>query len=542
MTSHAYRRWAELYDRQLAGEALSPIERAELLRLSNEDRASAHELVVRRQLAELECELEGDHQAIDDQAIDDQAIVERALCAVQDRDKIVHLRKPTIPTRASSPPSRRWRAPALGAFALAAAASGATVFWPDASEESAPMAKSAAVELTLTSGKVRVNGKPTVVGALALEPKSTVSVTDGRACLALDPDTDVCLDANTEVVLDDQQGDARTLHLARGRAVAVLDKRPARRSFSVISGSVTATALGTAFAVEHDARGAIQITVMEGRVQVARTGDTASVIRAGEQLQNAHESGAGPRHTTRSENLRHWALVAPRKLWQAPSVGIVHLETTPQNAWLSLDGTALGSAPLSVVAASGEHQLLVELDGHAPQHERFRLTPGQERRFTLALPAPSELPDPTAAAPAAAPAPGPAAAPAPAVVDVPTPAELLKRARTLVGQGDWRGAAAAYQRLRTVYPKSPESHTVSVALGQLQLDRLGQPRQALRSFEAYLKAGGGGLAQEARYGSLRALRALGDRPAEAQAIRAYLRQYPKSVDAERLRRRLAELE
>ncbi|HEY6727194.1 MAG TPA: PEGA domain-containing protein [Polyangiaceae bacterium] len=528
MKSPAYRRWAELYDRQLAGESLSPLESAELGRLSVEDRASAHELLVRQQLSALDCQLDGP----------DQAVVERALFAIQERDNVIHLRKPqeTSPAPLYSPRPRRTLAwAALGSAAAAAtAAATAALFWSSAPEEAAavlaPVTPPGPAELTFTSGDVRINGQPTLVGALALEPKSRVSVGQGHACLAINRQTDVCLDANTEAVLDDQRGQARTLHLGRGRAVAVLEKRPAERSFSVIAGSVTATALGTAFAVERDAHGAIQVSVMEGRVQVARADTAARVVHAGEQLQNAHQNGAASRQTTRAENLRHWALVAPRRLWQAPSVGILHLETAPHAASVTLDGTALGSTPLSLVLASGEHQLFVEREGHEAQRERFRLTPGQERRLSLALPAETATSKP------------PAAPAAPAMVVVPSAQDLLKRARTLVGHGDWQGAAAAYQRLRSAHPQSPESHTVLVALGQLQLDRLGQPRQALRSFDAYLKAGGGGLAREARFSSIRAQRALGDRHAEARAIRGYLRQYPQGVDAARLTRRLTELE
>ena len=525
MSAPTYRRWATLYDRQLAGEALSPEECSEIARLSLEDPASAHELAVRRDLSELVCEL-------DDR---DQAIVERALGVVQEQDKIVHLRQKAIPAPAPSPrrrlPLRRLAAGALG---VAVAAAAVPMLWPESTEPSAPLIapveKPAAVELTFTSGSVRINGDPTVVGALALEPKSTVSVSEGHACLAISAETDVCLAANTEVVLDDQRGAARTLRLLRGRLVAVLEKRPARRSFSVLAGSVTATALGTAFAVEHDHLGSTQVTVMEGRVQVARTHDTARVVDAGEQLRDAQASGASVRTTTRAENLRHWALVAPRHLWHVASVGIVRVDTAPQNAWVTLDATPLGSAPLSVVAPSGEHQLSIELDGHDAHRERFRLDPGQERRLAVALSPPPQAGPPEGAAPTRS-----------ATLPPPSAQELLKRARSLVGAGDWQGAVAAYQRLRSLQPKSAESHTVLVALGQIQLDRLAQPRQALRSFEAYLKAGGGGLAQEARFGSVRALRALGDRSAEARAIRDYLRHHPKSVDAARLERRLTEL-
>src|SRR5690606_24376291 len=102
-------------------------------------------------------------------------------------------------------------------------------------------------------------------------------------------------------------------------------------------------------------------------------------------------------------------------------------------------------------------------------------------------------------------------------------------------------AAQSYRRLKATFPKSAEARTVSVALGQLELDRLGQPAAARRSFQSYLDLGGGALSQEARYGKVRAARALGDDAAELAAIREYLRAHPNGVNAPALARRAREL-
>jgi outer membrane protein assembly factor BamD (BamD/ComL family) len=106
--------------------------------------------------------------------------------------------------------------------------------------------------------------------------------------------------------------------------------------------------------------------------------------------------------------------------------------------------------------------------------------------------------------------------------------------------GDWAGAAHAYRQIRTHYPTRPESRTILITLGQLELDRLGQPGQALTTFQTYLREDGA-LSREARLGQIRALARLGRAPEETSAIEAYLTSYPRSTEASRLRTRLRAL-
>ena len=82
-------------------------------------------------------------------------------------------------------------------------------------------------------------------------------------------------------------------------------------------------------------------------------------------------------------------------------------------------------------------------------------------------------------------------------------------------------------------PRSAEARASLVSLGELQLSQLAEPAAALRSFDAYLAAGGA-LAQEARYGRIRALRRLGRADAAREATAAFLRDYPGSAQARTL--------
>lgn len=107
------------------------------------------------------------------------------------------------------------------------------------------------------------------------------------------------------------------------------------------------------------------------------------------------------------------------------------------------------------------------------------------------------------------------------------PDELLSQARALSGRGDKRGAARTYRALIDAYPRSSEAQAARVSLGQLRL-KTGRPKAALALFRRYLQ-GPGSLAEEARWGEIQALAALGRKSALAQAVEQFVRRYPRSV-------------
>lgn len=98
-------------------------------------------------------------------------------------------------------------------------------------------------------------------------------------------------------------------------------------------------------------------------------------------------------------------------------------------------------------------------------------------------------------------------------------AEMLARARKLRGEGKLRSAANAYRDLISAWPDSPEAHTGAVSLGQVQLERK-RHKSALSAFDRYLGHGGGPLAEEARWGKIQALHALGRTAKRDAAIAA----------------------
>jgi tetratricopeptide (TPR) repeat protein len=116
--------------------------------------------------------------------------------------------------------------------------------------------------------------------------------------------------------------------------------------------------------------------------------------------------------------------------------------------------------------------------------------------------------------------------------------DLLGRARALRTQGAFREAADAYRAAYASDPHGAEGRTALVALGGLLLSELNDPAGALTAFDAYLSEHKGALAQEAEFGRIRALRALGRYESEKAAIQSFLVAHPEGPDAQVLRRRL----
>ena len=127
--------------------------------------------------------------------------------------------------------------------------------------------------------------------------------------------------------------------------------------------------------------------------------------------------------------------------------------------------------------------------------------------------------------------------------DAPTASGLLVEARRRRAAGDWAGAAAAYEELAERFPDSGEARATLVPLGQLRLERLGDPVGALRAFDAYLaRTPSGPLSEEASWGRTQALRLLGRSADEAAALREFVAGHPASLRVGEARRRLGELE
>jgi hypothetical protein len=96
-------------------------------------------------------------------------------------------------------------------------------------------------------------------------------------------------------------------------------------------------------------------------------------------------------------------------------------------------------------------------------------------------------------------------------------------------------AAQIYRAVHARSPRSEGGRAALMSLASLQLSSLGDPHGALASYQAYLAGGNGPLRQQAEYGKIRALRRLGRGAEEREAIRAFIRRYPKAPEARLLR-------
>jgi TolA-binding protein len=176
------------------------------------------------------------------------------------------------------------------------------------------------------------------------------------------------------------------------------------------------------------------------------------------------------------------------------------------------------------------------LESSEPSAEPPATTTEAPPRAATPKPArPDEAPDAVQEPPAS---PEPSAdSPAPAAKAArPSAAELLARAQRARAARDYRGAVRAYQTLLHGHPASSEARLAQVSLAQLQLAQ-GNARAALAGFDAYQRRGGA-LAQEAHYGKIQALQALGRRDEERAEIRRFLSRYPQALQGAALKRRL----
>lgn len=117
----------------------------------------------------------------------------------------------------------------------------------------------------------------------------------------------------------------------------------------------------------------------------------------------------------------------------------------------------------------------------------------------------------------------------------PSPAALLELASKARSRGAYAEAARHYERLLSAHSKTPEGRAATIGLAELRLSRLGEPARALALFDRYLAAGGR-LSQEAHYGKIQALRALGRARDAEREVAAFLELYPKSAYAGSLRK------
>ena len=446
------------------------------------------------------------------------------------RDAVGRPEMLVVPSPAARPLARRSpvRIAMLGTVALAASVAiiaglarnrGGRAFTPAAVQEPPLTAR-----LLFASGSARLGAGPAQAGQ-AVTHGEHFATGDGLACMAIASSITVCLDAMSAATVALADPKQAIIYLEKGRLLARLDHQLAGRTFLVRTAQAEVQAVGTRFSVGISDDSQTQVRLHEGKLTVRAANHVASDLaapvqaRVGDDIRVAPMSGAASQDDDRLSDLS--------TLSRSETRTIARITSIPAGADVSFDDVVMGKTPVSTVLAADAHVRLA-MAGYVPVSEWISVADGAtiERSFVLTgLAAPAEQPDKPARAHREA--------------RLPSPSRLLAMAQGLRARGAYDACAQVYRRLWSEFPGSEESKVSMVSLGELELGKRNHPAAALEAFGAYLRVGGT-LEREARYGRIRALRAVG-RDGEADAESAtFLRDYPTSIQSATLRRQVHE--
>ncbi len=511
-------RWIALADREALGETLTIAEST-----------FAREHVVSCAECRAEAELfAGMRSLVDEPAAD------RETADGERRSRMAKSARKDAPdgTRSSPLRQRRGRVVVLAAVCVAAAAAALVVARGAlAPKERSNLVESKAPPLPVPSlpearvvlsvvsgGLVEVDGRASSVGQ-EVAKASVLFARDGSACLEIDSLVRACMSQGSLLRIAETRGATR-FELLGGEISADLDPLPAGTSFGITTRDGSAIAVGTAFSVEVPGGDAPVVTrVAHGTVVVRALGGAERRVHAHEMSSMSAAVGSPPiaLPSADEDRIRALMLATPRAAGQ--SLAPVRFESAAPGSIVTVDEHVVGRSPVALLLPPGDHVVAVGAPAHGTVRETVRVGVSEPvaHRFEL-----------------------PAAAPARNVAPPKGSADLLSLARERGAHGDLDGSVAAYRELFDRYGTTVEAHSALVPFGELQMGRLSDARGALASFDRYL-VDGGSLEEEASFGRIRALRALGRSGEERLAIEAFLRRFPDGPLATSLRERLRSL-
>jgi TolA-binding protein len=386
---------------------------------------------------------------------------------------------------------------------------------------------------------VTASGTDATVGDVVVSG-TQLATGSGELWIGLPTDFTVALGPETRAVVRRLDQDALVLALEGGRLLisAVPGRKGPRLSVSTRAGTVTVK--GTVLTIE-DRPDAVEVLVARGSVEIDH-GATAKGRRLGPS--EAIVFGDKVARPTRPEEDADLLTSAAAFDLLDPGVNaLVDLRSVPSGAAAVIDGAALGRTPLVAAVRAGHRRLEINLDGRLPVTELVDVSPGATltRDFEL-LSAATALEDAGSTDSAGSGTAGKTIRPSAGSTKSASATDLLHKAQERRSKRDYEGAAAAYKELLLAYPASDEARSAVVSLGQIELDRLGEPAAALRHFNAYLDAKSAGpLGMEALYGRARALKTLSRIDEERASLELFLERYPDAIQAGDARRRLEQI-
>lgn len=417
------------------------------------------------------------------------------------------------------------------AFAVASELSQSAASQPEASNREQTVPEVAA-HVVLVSGAASINELPADTERGLVEG-DVLSTTQGAACFVVEPKIEVCLGEHSTLQLDKLEAPNKEFKLQTGVVVARLAKQPSGHSFSIVTDSARATAVGTVFAVRsgqhsfpepgarHEknasADGVANVAVLEGTVAVngTRRETKAVPLLVSERQTTRVVDGATDSVTrlSRKDESKFWSVLGAEAWASGERRGVLLFELqkdAPSGAQLFVDETGPWTPPVALSVPQGVHQW--RLSGQA-RPSNTEVVAGDEVRVGLGAADDASKAEPSRSehgkASNASAAPG----------------ELLKAARAALSSGELDAAIAIYGKLSALHPNSAEGRGALVTLGQLELQSA-RASKALRHFDAYLRRGGA-LAPEALAGKVSALQRLSSTKEMLAAMQRYVELYPR---------------
>jgi tetratricopeptide (TPR) repeat protein len=395
---------------------------------------------------------------------------------------------------------------------------------------------------------------PSAAPLLAPAAEGRIAAGASPTCRMISPGATACLGAGSEVTTSRLVLPRRVLDLVRGRVVVSLAPQAPGTSFGVATSAGTVTAVGTIFSVEILANGDTLARCERGEVVVRATGSSLEQrLLAGEQLRlgethaatplNAHDRKRDlalltyrddPSRGDKAENGERAERDERRAARNEKSGSGLRDSVRGNDAQGGAEARGTAEARGSDARALAEAMRNAETARSNEAQRNAEAARGANGASRAEAARAGNEPN-AAAAPTAAPVNSPPRAETTARAPV---RDLLGRARALRAQGAFRESADTYRAAYAADPHGVEGRTALVALGGLLLSELNDPSGALAAFDNYLSERKGALMQEAEFGRIRALRALGRFESEKAAIQQFLVAHPEGPDAQVLRHRL----
>ncbi|MCP4602667.1 MAG: PEGA domain-containing protein [Proteobacteria bacterium] len=433
----------------------------------------------------------------------------------------------------------RIRAIALTAT-LAAASVAAVLFWtsnaswPTKQQSLTPPAiieptTSLNGQFVLLTGQVDVESQAAAISDRLL-PGDHLETIEGRAVVSLPTGIVMSLSPQTRLAVHKNKDSAIEVLFDKGEVQFSVDPDQKRPGLSVITSKGRIEVKGTVFSVKADEI-SVEVRVLSGELLIADRGGRQR------RLGTRGATALGSTRTwmlSKDEEESLWEKVRAVELLSPEENTVVDIQSTPQNATVTIDSVVLGKTPVKAAVRAGYRELALALNGKQVARKLIDLHAGTHLSLDMDL-TEAETED---------------------LSDNPdserehasvgsrklSSQELLLKAQSLREDRDWAGAARVYQKVIRQYPNSDEARASFVSLGEIQLVKLDKPTSALRKFDNYLsRVKKGPLAQEALFGKARAFRALKRPGDEQKALDLFLTRFPSAIQAREVRERLAEL-